>query len=827
VGTGNFLGQPSWFLMALRSTVPIVANAGPDQVVECAGASTLVTLDGSASSDPDGEALTYQWSDGNVLLGTTAIIKVGLAFGTHSITLLVTDPFGVSAQATVNVSVVDTTPPTVVCPANFTLAANDQCQAVVPDLLAKLAASDICTPAAALVKSQSPAAGSLAALGDNLITITVTDASGNQATCTTTVTVADTTPPTIVCPANLTVSADEHGQAAVPDFLATLSAADACTPAASLQKVQAPAAGTLVNCGANLITITVTDAAGNPATCTPTFTVVDTTPPTVVCPGNLTISANDQCQALVPDLLAQLVASDNCTPAAALVKSQSPPAGSAAALGNTLITITVTDASGNHTTCTTTLTVVDTTPPAIICPANVTVSADDHGQAAVPDFLATLSAADTCTPAASLLKAQVPAAGTLVTCGVTPVTITVTDGAGNHATCTTTLTVVDTTPPTVVCPGNLTVSANDQCQALVPDLMSKLVASDNCTPAAALVKSQSPPAGSPAGLGNNLITITVTDASGNRATCTSVLTVVDTTPPTIICPANLTVSADDHGQAVVPDYLATLNAADTCTPAASLREAQDPAAGTLVSVGANLITITVTDAAGNPATCTTTFTVVDTTPPTVVCPANLTILGNDQCQALVPDLLAQLQASDNWTPAGELVKSQIPAARTVVSFGTNVITLTVSDAAGNATTCAVVLTVSDAAPPQIDSITANPAQISPANHKLVAVTISVAATDHCDPAPVSRITSVASNEPLGPTSGGSGPEWVITGPLTLQLRADNNSDGTTRIYTITVACTDAAGNTSTGEAAVAVQKPGKTTPALKTKPAPPKTHKKK
>jgi hypothetical protein len=241
-------------------------------------------------------------------------------------------------------------------------------------------------------------------------------------------------------------------------------------------------------------------------------------------------------------------------------------------------------------------------------------------------------------------------------------------------------------------------------------------------------------------------------------------------------------------------------------------------------VGANLITITVTDAAGNPATCTTTFTVVDTTPPTVVCPANLTILVNDQCQALVPDLLAQLQASDTWTPAGELVKSQVPTAGTVVGFGTNLITLTVSDAAGNATTCAVVLTVSVTTPPQIDSITASPAQISPANHKLVPVTISVAATDHCDPAPVSRIISVASNEPLAPASNSSSPEWVITGPLTLELKADNNSDGTTRIYTITVACTDAAGNTSTGEVTVAVEKPGKTTPALKTKPVPPKKH---
>jgi hypothetical protein len=61
-----------------------------------------------------------------------------------------------------------------------------------------------------------------------------------------------------------------------------------------------------------------------------------------------------------------------------------------------------------------------------------------------------------------------------------------------------------------------------------------------------------------------------------------------------------------------------------------------------------------------------------------------------------------------------------------------------------------------------------------------------------------QIASVASNEPL------DGQDWVITGDLTLKLRAERSNKGAGRIYTITIVCTDAAGNSSTKAVAVTV-----------------------
>jgi hypothetical protein len=85
----------------------------------------------------------------------------------------------------------------------------------------------------------------------------------------------------------------------------------------------------------------------------------------------------------------------------------------------------------------------------------------------------------------------------------------------------------------------------------------------------------------------------------------------------------------------------------------------------------------------------------------------------------------------------------------------------------------------------------------PPNHKMVDVTLTVEATDAVDPMPSIHIISVTSNQPVdGTGDGDTAPDWVITSPLTLQLRAER-SGNRERIYTITVSATDLYGNVST------------------------------
>ena len=106
--------------------------------------------------------------------------------------------------------------------------------------------------------------------------------------------------------------------------------------------------------------------------------------------------------------------------------------------------------------------------------------------------------------------------------------------------------------------------------------------------------------------------------------------------------------------------------------------------------------------------------------------------------------------------------------------------------------------VVDTTPPDIVSLAASPNRLWPPNHRLVTVTVTAQVQDDVDPAPVTRIVSITSNEPvLGMGDGNTSFDWVITGDLTAQLRAERSGNGTGRIYTITLESRDFSNNVST------------------------------
>jgi hypothetical protein len=91
------------------------------------------------------------------------------------------------------------------------------------------------------------------------------------------------------------------------------------------------------------------------------------------------------------------------------------------------------------------------------------------------------------------------------------------------------------------------------------------------------------------------------------------------------------------------------------------------------------------------------------------------------------------------------------------------------------------------------------------NHKMVAVTLTASVRDAGDPAPVTRIVSVLSNQPANGTGdGNTSSDWEITGPMSVNLRAERSGNDGDRIYTITIESRDAAGNTSQATTIVTV-----------------------
>jgi len=149
-----------------------------------------------------------------------------------------------------------------------------------------------------------------------------------------------------------------------------------------------------------------------------------------------------------------------------------------------------------------------------------------------------------------------------------------------------------------------------------------------------------------------------------------------------------------------------------------------------------------------------------------------------------------------WTGTFGIASGVTPTV--ALPAGVHVVTLTISDGRGGSSSDTVTITVVDVTAPVIASVTATPPVLSPPNHQFVAITVTVAASDGCGGSVSCRITSVTSNEPV------DGVDWVVTGDLALRLRASRSNKGTGRVYTITVTCTDVAGNNSTKTATVTV-----------------------
>ena len=143
--------------------------------------------------------------------------------------------------------------------------------------------------------------------------------------------------------------------------------------------------------------------------------------------------------------------------------------------------------------------------------------------------------------------------------------------------------------------------------------------------------------------------------------------------------------------------------------------------------------------------------------------------------------------------------SSVVTFKASYAMGTNIVGVMVSDGKAPPMGCSSSVTVGDTKPPKILCIKASPDQLWPPNGKLVPVTLAVHAVDDCS-AVTNKIVSVSSNE----KPDGSQPDWIITGDLTLLLRAEQSGHGHGRVYVITVRSTDAAGNSSTGRAFVEV-----------------------
>ncbi|MBI3852745.1 MAG: hypothetical protein HY298_21025, partial [Verrucomicrobia bacterium] len=677
---------------------------------------------------------------------------------TRTITYKATDNCGNTNTCTQVITwTVDTTPPSITCPADTTT----QCGQTTPNFTGLATATDDCGTNLVITFSDAATPGTCPTNSTITRTWKATDACNNVATCDQFITVLATAPPVFTnCPASTNLGCNP---ASVPG----------CNPAVGTTADCATTVTCVLNQVTNgcsrtrTITYTAVDACNNTNTCTQVVTwTVDTTPPVFLsCPTGTTNMGCNPDPASIPHCLVSVQATDDCsTPhvTCSLVQTTNL----LTCVRTRTVIYTATDACGNSTNCTQVITwTVDTTPPVFTkiplastnlgCnPASIPVcNLDPTNVFAIDDCPTNDIPVITC--------ASVEATNGCV--HTRTLTYTATGGCGNTATKTTVITwTEDTAPPVFTkCPTNMNLGCNPT--NAIPDCdtsTNNVVATDNCgAPTVTCLKSDA--VSGDGCVHTRTITYAATDACNNSNTCVQVITwTTDTIPPVFTrCPASTNLGCNP---ASIPNcnLLSTnVEAEDVCsTPVITCAQVDS----TTGCAHTRTITYTVTDACGNSNTCTQLISwTEDTTPPTIICPANTTA----ECGQTTTNFTGVATATDSCDTNVVITFTDASTPGNCPTNNTITRTWKAADACNNMATCDQIITVVDTTPPVFTNCPAstnlgcNPASIPGCD-------LAVGATDNCGVPTVTCVLNQVTN-------------------------------GCARTRTISYTATDACGNTNT------------------------------
>jgi hypothetical protein len=639
----------------VADTTPPVITV-PDDVIEEATSATGAVVDLPEATVVDAvdpaPTVTYSPESGSTF-----------APGTTTVTVTAVDASGNQTEATFTVTVVDTTAPAITVPDDVIEEATSAAGAAVD--LPEATVEDAVDPAPTV--TYSPASGSTFPLGDTTVTVTATDASGNDSFATFVVTVGDTTPPAFA-----DVPADATVEAAGPDgaeFTYTLPTATDLVGGA-VEVSCDPASGSIFPIGETTVTCTATDAHTNTATATFLVSVVDETAPDVTVPADITVEGN-----VLGGAKVDFAASATDAVSGALDVMCTPPAGSVFPVGETTVDCSATDDAGNEGTASFLVTVTDETPPDLTVPGTVTEEGNVFGGAVV-EF--TVLATDIVS--GDLVATCSPASGATFIVGSTPVSCSATDQAGNSTTAGFNVVVVDTTPPVVTVPADLTAEGNVLGGATVEFAASASdTVSGDLTPACTFASGATFAVGA-----TTLVTCTATDEAGLEGEAAFSVTVVDTEPPVLAVPADITVALPPADATAVVSFTATaLDVVD-----GAVATTCSPASGTAFSVGTTTVDCTAIDAAGNPSGGSFTVTVMDVTPPVLSLPADITVDATSSSGATVDFTATAADAVDGGVPV-----VCTPASGSSFPVGATTVNCTAIDAAGNPVSGSFLVTV--------------------------------------------------------------------------------------------------------------------------------------
>ncbi|NOR86785.1 MAG: HYR domain-containing protein, partial [Bacteroidales bacterium] len=598
------------------------------------------------------------------------------------ITLVIFDQSGNSSSCVTSVDVEDNVDPTAICQdIDVTLDGSGNASIVPADI--NNGSNDACGISGMTLDIM---AFTCADIGENTVTLEVTDSNGNTDECTAVVTVSDEIDPTAICQ-DAILDLDVNGEATLTIADIDNGSSDNCS-VASLTLDQT--AFTCADIGDHTVTLTVEDSSGNTAECTATVTVRDVMDPNVLCLNSPTIELDATGNVFITPADIDNGSTDNCNIASMTLSQQLFSCGDVGA--PIAVTLTVTDDEGNSAFCISNITIVDVTDPNAVC-QDITVNLDVTGNVLVAGADLDNGSSDAC--GIDFITVS-PNAFDCTDIGPNPVVVTVQDENGNTSTCDAIITVQDIEAPVAVCQDiTIQLDTDGDVHIVAADIDGG--STDNCdfTLAASQLDFTC------ADIGPNSVTLTVTDDGGNTDICVATVTVEDILDPIAIC-QDFTAELDETGNVTVLATDIDNGSSDNCSIASMV---VSPNTFTCADVGDHSVTLTITDSSGNDDECIATVTVEDNIGPDLTCPADDEIFIAAGCTVLLPDYSGALVATDNCGSIASVVQS--PAAGFAyfgADTGDHTIEFTVTDSNGNSSTCDFTVTVTDDLAFTIDNV---------------------------------------------------------------------------------------------------------------------------
>ncbi|WP_276132626.1 LamG-like jellyroll fold domain-containing protein [Polluticoccus soli] len=466
-------------------------------------------------------------------------------------------------------------------------------------------------------------------------------------------------------------------------------------------------------------------------------------------------------------------------------------------VGSNTVTLVGKDATGNTSSATAIVTVLDTIKPVLNIPANITVNCNGSSG---PAATGNASATDICGATVSFTDASTQSANINSAAHYNYVisrTWTAKDASNNTVSAVQTITVQDVTKPTINCPSAITIACDGDSSI---STTGTATANDNCGPVMITRSDVSTQSANVNDVAHYNYTITRTwvakDVTGNSNSCTQVISVEDAAAPTVTnCPSTVTVNCQDD---TTPESLGAMTADDNCSPVTithsdvSTQDANVNNAGHYNYVITR--TWTATDVTGNSNGCTQTITVQDVTKPGITVPASVTLNCQDDNSTTANGTATGI---DNCSPVA-ITYSDASTQNTNVNNAGHynyVITRTwtATDVTGNSTSADQTITVQDVTKPGI-TVPAN-VTLNCQDDNSTSANGTATGTDNCSPVAITYSDASTQNANV------------------------NNAGHYNYVITRTWTATDVTGNATSANQVITVQdvtKPSITCPANKT-----------